>query len=800
MKFTENWLRQHVSIAEDHQGLLARLTAIGLEVEDVQHWPACGPQVIVAQIIRQTAHPTASRLRLCQVAIGQGKTLQVVTGADNARPGLRVPCAQVGARLASGLVQSRAIKEVPSAGVLCSRADLGLEPHSSGLMELADDAPVGQPLDDYLGLPDAGITISLTPNRADCLSIRGLASDVAAACQGQLRPVAVPTVPIRHSDQLAVQLQVPDTAIRYCGRLVVGVCAQRRSPDWIQERLRRCGIAPVSLIVDITQYVMLEVGQPMHAYDARLLQGPLGVRQARPGERLHLLNDRQVTLADQVLVVTDADRPIALAGIMGDWTTRVTAATQDVFLEAAYFAPTAIAGRARRYGLQTDASYRFERGVDPQLPQQAMAYATQLLLEIAGGKAGPVLELTQIKQPIALPPAIRLRADRLTSLLGIAIAPERVQRILVDLGMRVQPQDFGWVVTPPSRRFDVHGEEDLIEEVARIWGYDQIPLSTVRVSGRGAACEQPRLGDDVLIRQHLVSRQFQECIHYSFLDKARLSQWGFDLAPVHLVNPLSAELAVMRPSLLPGLLASVQQNLARQAEQIRFFECGRVFCLSAEDAQRPRETEQLAAIVCGNAVALQWGEPTRSVDFFDLKGDLESIAAFCGQAFSCRASATPPPWAHPRCTAQIQCEGRTCGWIGQLHPSLLAAYDIRLPTFALTLQTELVMRQPMKAAQTPSRFPVVRRDISILVSQTCRWEAIARTIWQVAGPLLAELKLFDRYCGPGVQSGQVSFAIGFILKDNTRTLIDQDVEQAVTTVIAALAQEHGAVIRSSTPQ
>ena len=790
MKFSENWLRSHVSVSASRDELVATLTAIGLEVEEVVPLGDSLQHVVVARIVQAERHPQADRLQVCKVDAGRGEPLQIVCGAPNARVGLVAPLALVGAQFGDFSIKAAKLRGVESNGMLCSAKELGLDSDGSGLFELPDDAPVGTPLADYLGLPDASIEIKLTPNRADCFSVRGIAFDVAAACAGEVKPFEVAPVAADSARALAVELHAGADAPRYCGRVVEGIDPSAKTPLWMAERLRRGGIRPVSLPVDITQYVMLELGQPMHAFDADTLHGPVGVRRSRAGETLKLLDGREATLDDGFLTVTDGDRAVALAGLMGGFDTRVTEATRAVFLEAAHFAPAAIMGRARKLGLHTDASHRFERGVDPELPALALEYATALLLRLAGGQAGPVTS-AELPGFLPRPAAIALRRARVARVLGMSIDDAEIARILRALGMQVEAVADGWSVVPPSRRFDVAIEEDLIEELARIHGYDRIPTTLPGGASRIAEPTETRL-DEATLRRQLVARELLETINYAFVDAALLAQWGFDAAGnVALANPLSAELAVMRPSLLPGLVATLARNATRQAGRVRLFELGRVFGHAPGEA--PVETRRVAVAVTGDALAEQWGVANRKVDFHDLKGDLESLAAASRAALEFRPAA--PAWAHPGRAAEVLRDGEPIGWIAQLHPRLQRALGLDVEVFAFELDIEPLSRRRLAHAAELSRFPSVRRDLAILVAEDVPWAAVAATVKAAVGDLLREVVLFDRYVGPGVEAGCKSLAMGLILQDNSRTLTDPDVDTAVASAVESLAREHGARIR-----
>src|SRR5207342_833929 len=532
MKFSENWLRQHVRTDATREQLAATLTAIGLEVEELTPLGEALDGVVVARIVSAARHPEADRLQVCQVDAGNGALLQIVCGAPNARPGLAAPLATIGTRIGDITIKTAKLRGVESNGMLCSAKELGLDADASGLLELPDDAPAGTPLADYLGLPDASIELKLTPNRADCFSVRGIAFDVAAACDSEVVPFDATPMPALNDATLQVELNAGGDAPRYVGRVIEGVDAARRTPVWMAERLRRSGIRPVSLLVDVTQYVMLELGQPMHAFDRDLLSGPVGVRRARAGETVKLLDGRDAALDGEFLVITDADRAIALAGIMGGFDTRVTDATKNVFLEAAHFAPDAIIGRGRRLGLHTDAGHRFERGVDPDLPRIATEVATKLVVDIAGGLPGPVIEAS-LSEHLPRPRRIGLRRDRLARVLGVSIDDAQVVRILQALGLAVIATPDGWSVTAPTRRFDLAIEEDLIEEVARIHGYDAIPTTLPGGASRLVSPGEARV-DEATTHRQLVARDYLEAINYAFVDAALLATWGADRGSVAL--------------------------------------------------------------------------------------------------------------------------------------------------------------------------------------------------------------------------------------------------------------------------
>ena len=797
MKFSENWLRSHVPTTATRDELAATLTAIGLEVEGVEPLGESLDGVVVARIVECARHPEADKLQVCRVDAGDRGTLQIVCGAPNARAGLVAPLATIGTKIGDMTIKAAKLRGVESSGMLCSAKELGLDADASGLLELPADAPVGAPLAEFLGLPDASFELKLTPNRADCFSVRGIAFDVAAACGSRVTALDATPMPALNEATLAIELNAGADAPRFVGRVIEGVDASVPTPAWMAERLRRSGVRPVSFLVDVTQYVMLELGQPMHAYDRDLLKGPVSVRAARDGETLGLLNGDQAALDPRFLVVADAGRAIGLAGIMGGEDTKVGDATRNVFLEAAHFAPSAIIGRGRKLGLHTDAAHRFERGVDPELPRIAIEQATRLVVEIAGGAPGPVVEAV-LPEHLPQPRPIRLRRERLARVLGVRVGDAEVVRILSALGLAVEAGGDGWDVTAPARRFDLAIEEDLIEEVARIHGYDAIPATLPGSGARLMAPNETRVGEGD-VRRQLAARDYLEAVDFAFVDAALLAQWQAGEG-VPLTNPLSADLGVMRPSLLPGLVAALARNVARQQPRVRLFELGKVFERRepgtggrGADKPAPREISRIAAVACGAARAEQWGETAREVDFHDLKGDLDSLAALARTRLDYRPIA--PAWGHPGRSAQVLRDGRSLGWIGQLHPRLQQALGLDVAVVAFELDLDPLLEHAVPAVMALSRYPSVRRDLAFVVAEDVPWAALAATVRRAAGPVLKQLLLFDRYQGKGVEAGFKSLAMGLILQEDSRTLTDREVETLVADVVAALRGEHGAEIR-----
>jgi len=792
MRFSENWLRELVRIDVDRAALVRALTMAGLEVEDVSVVGEGVSGVVVARILDVAPHPDADRLRVCSVDAGTGTPLQVVCGAPNARAGITVPLALVGARLPGlGEIGKATLRGVESSGMLCSAKELGIDDDASGLFELPDSAPVGRPLADYLGLPDASIELSLTPNRADCLSVTGVAYDVAALVGSEVAVPPQASVAVTGTARRGVQLESEAAAPRYLGRVLEGIDMTARTPLWMAERLRRGGVRPINPVVDVTNYVMLELGQPMHAFDDDALRGDIVVRQARAGESLKLLDGSTTPALDgDVLVIADQQQVLALAGIMGGFDSRVTGQTRNIFLESAHFAPQAIMGRARRLGLHTDASHRFERGVDPELPRRALERASELLLSIVGGRAGPVAGAEAVAR-LRPPEPVALRRARLARVLGIRVDDAEVARIFTALGMRVVSGGEGWQVTAPSRRFDIAAEEDLIEEVARIHGYDRIPTNPPSGSLR-LAIEPEDRRTEMELRQQLVMRDYHEAVNLAFLGSDRLAPWGFVDGLVSLANPLSADLAVMRPSLLPGLVEVLAYNRARQQDRVRLFELGRVFAAGVP----PLETPVLAMAACGGARAEQWSGKSRPVDFHDLKGDLEALIASGGAAGHWSFDSVDlPPWLHPGRGARVLRDGVVAGHLGTIHPRLAHALGLGDDIQLLELALEPLSMRRLPRAQPVPRFPSVRRDLAVDVPEKVPWSQVEQAVRGALDARLVALRLFDRYAGPGMEPGRKSLAMGLILQDASRTLTDDDADRCVREALAALEQACKAKLR-----
>jgi phenylalanyl-tRNA synthetase beta chain len=791
MKFSENWLRSLVNVAADRDALVHRLTMAGLEVEGVEPVGAALDGVVVAEIVGCEKHPNADKLRVCQVAAGDA-TLQIVCGAPNARVGLKAPLARIGAKLPNGIeIRQAALRGVESNGMLCSAKELGIDADASGLMELPADAPVGETLENYLGLPDASIELKLTPNRPDCLSVHGLARDVGALFGSVFHPPKIEPQPSAIETKRAIRLDAGADCPRYLGRVIEGIDATAKTPLWMAERLRRSGLRPISAVVDVTNYVMIELGQPLHAFDNAKVAGAVIVRRANEGEKLKLLDGSEHALAEKFLVIADEKHALALGGVMGGFDSRVTDDTRDVFLESAHFAPPVIMGRSRELALSSDAAHRFERGVDPELPRKAIERATELLIAIAGGKAGLVVEAVR-ENDLPKRNPVSLRRDRLRRVLDIEIADAEIERILSALGMHVERTADGWRAVPPSWRFDIEIEEDLIEEVVRVHGYERVPTRAPRGSLVVPPMPEARLRAAAL-RTQLTARDYVEAVCFAFLDAKVLKQWKLDEGAVELANPLSAELGVMRTSLLPGLVSALTANRRRQQERVRLFEVGNVF-RSGKDM--PVETARIAGVAAGPVFAEQWGEtPRRAVDFFDLKGDVESMLALTQSAHEFRWETAGEPWLHPGQSAAVFRRDRRVGWVGALHPDLVKALDAGSDIYVFELDLDPISERPLPNAVPVSRFPSLRRDISFEVAEEVPYARIESLIRDAVGENLSHIVLFDRYAGPNPGTNFKSLAIGLILQDRYRTLTDQDADRCRALAVAALEAGCNAKLR-----
>jgi len=783
MRFSENWLRTLVDPPLCSDALGDAVTMAGIEVEAIDPVAPAFDQVVVGEVLDVKKHPHADRLTVCSVNPG-GAPIQVVCGAPNVRPGIRVPLAKVGAKLPGGEIKSAAVRGIESSGMLCSAQELGLSEDAAGLLILEDDAPVGRDIREYLALDDRVLTIKPTPNRGDCLSVSGIAREIAAITGSSLTPVIVSSVRATLADAIDIDLVDKSACPLYCGRIVRGIDAHAPTPRWIAQRLERSGLRSISAVVDVTNYVMLELGQPMHAFDLACIQGGIQVRAGRSGEKLKLLNGEQIDIGADFLVIADHAKPLALAGIMGGEESAVTAATRDVLLESAFFDPSAIAGKSRMLGFGSDSSYRFERGVDFSVTARALERATQLVLEMCGGKAGPVCEAKAV-----LPErnAVMLRAARVRRLLGVELANEAIALLLRRSGFSFVDNEDHFSITPSPHRFDLTIEEDFIEEVARMHGYNNI--NAAAPVGRLTMLPAPERDSAAhRMRQLLVARDYQETITYSFVDK----QWEVDFCanvdPVMLANPIAAQMNAMRSSMLGSLVDCLRLNLSRQQSRVRLFEIGRCFRRIAGGAYS--EWSELGGLAYGNAVPEQWASAKRPADFYDVKGDLEALlggaAAFV---------AWQHPALHPGRTAQIRIGDQAVGWLGQLHPRLQRIYDLPAAPMAFSINIQLLAKNAGTTFEPFSNQPIIRRDIAVEIAENIPYASVLASLKRQAPASVKHIALFDVYRGKGIDSDKKSVAFRVLLQDTHKTLTDAEAEAAIARLIKVLQEEFDAKLR-----
>ncbi len=787
MKFSEQWLREWVDPDIDTAQLCEQLTMAGLEVDAVQ--PVAGEfsGVVVGEILRAEPHPDADRLQICQVAAGGKEPLQIVCGASNARVGIKVPVALVGAILPDDLhIKKAKLRGVPSSGMLCSARELGLAEEADGLLELPADTQPGRDLRDCLQLEDVTIELGLTPNRGDCMSIAGVAREVAVLNRLPLRHPPVEAQAARHENTFPVSIEAQRACPRYVGRVIRGLDPAAETPLWMRERLRRSGVRSLGVVVDVTNYVMLELGQPMHAFELERLSGKIRVRMARNGESLVLLDQQRIALQESSLVIADESGPLALAGVMGGAASAVDEQSRNIFLESAFFTPAALAGQARSYGLHTDSSQRFERGVDPGLQVRAMERATALLSVIAGGEPGPVVDISAAEQ-MPRSPAIELRQRQIARLLGSAMEEGEVEQILSRLGMQLEKQEGGWRVTPPGYRFDIAIEADLVEELARIRGYDNLPaarpVATLAMRPRPEA-QRPLQ----LLRRTLAWRGYHESITYSFVDPQIQKLLDPQRRPLALSNPISSDMAVMRTTLWAGLLPALGYNINRQQGRVRLFESGLRFIPAEESIH---QEQMLAGVACGPCHPEQWGEQQREVDFFDVKGDIEALAAGLPLQFR-RAS---HPALHPGQSAAISLHEREIGWLGVLHPALQESLDLSRRVVMFELRLAALLERPVPVFREISRYPAIRRDLAIVVDEKVTAADVLGCVRGIGSELLRDVRLFDTYQGKGVDSGRKSLALGLTLQHYSRTLEDEEVDALVRRIVEAVERDLGGTLR-----
>lgn len=800
MQFPESWLRAFCNPPLTSQQLADTLTMAGLEVEELQ--PVAPPfsGVVVGLILSAEQHPNADRLRVCQVDVGRGTPLNIVCGAPNARAGIKVPCAQVGAELPPGddgkpfRIKLGKLRGVESQGMLCSARELHLNDDHGGLLELAGDAEIGRDIREQLALDDMLFTLKLTPNLAHCLSVYGIAREVSALTGTPLQEPVFPPVPVKIDDRLPVKVLDKDLCGRFSGRVVRGVNTKAKTPAWMVERLERCGQRSVTPLVDISNYVMFELGRPSHIFDLDKIHGGLEVRWGREGEQLKLLNGNTVSVDGQVGVIADAQAVESLAGIMGGDATAVSDDTKNIFIEAAFWWPDAVAGRSRRYNFSTDAGHRFERGVDPATTVEHIERITQLVLEICGGEAGP-LDDQKLAMPECKP--VKLRVARAAKVIGMPVTQAECAGALRRLGLQVTEGEGELDVTPPSYRFDLRIEEDMIEEVARIIGYNKLPTTAPLAPLTPRVRVESRRGP-FAVRRHLAHLGYQETINFSFVEE----RWERELAgnedPIRLLNPIASQMSVMRSSLMGSLVAVLKFNLDRKASRVRLFELGRVFRKdpSVKDTDRTvagyAQPMHVAGLAYGMADALQWGCADRAVDFFDVKGDVENLLAPLKPEFK----PAEHPALHPGRCASVWLDGRCIGHVGELHPRWRQGYDLPQVPVLFELELDAVLRRDVPVAQPVSRQHPVERDIAVVVKEGVTHKAVMDAINASGSALLRQAVLFDVYrprkqadgtVAGGLAADEKSLAIRLTLGRDDATLTDEEIEAAVRAVVVSLA-------------
>ena len=791
MIVSENWLRTLVKFSQGFDQLPALLTQAGLETGPIQSIDSLPKGFITAQIKSTSAHPDADTLRICEVEIGKATTVQVVCGASNARAGLITVYASPGSELPSGTrIEKQAIRGVDSHGMLCSASELNLEEQSGGIIELDEDAALGKSANHPLGLPDQIFEVELTPNRGDCLSMLGVARETAAVTGGTLLSTAPATIKAGDKEKRKVELAAPIGCPRYVGRVIRGLKKDQKSPDWLRERLRRAGIRSIDALVDITNYVMLELGQPMHAFDNECLRGAIQVRMAEPKEKITLLDGQKLTLDDASLLITDDSGPVALAGVKGGAGTMISSNTDAIFLEAAFFDPATTARTARRFNLNTDASHRFERGVDFELPKRAINRATELVLAICGGSAGPIVDATEKKHLPKRAP-IQLRSERLKRMLGTSLPAKSVDRVFTRAGYEFSRSGTGWSVLPPSHRFDLSEEHDLVEEVARLVGYDAFPTNWPNVAANSQLAPEAVVALD-RARDLLVDRGYFEAITYSFIDSSLQAASSGGRSGIKLKNPIAAHLAEMRLSLLPGLLLALGNNHRRQVRDVRLFETGHIF---SGTARKPKEQLNICGVATGSATGARWDQGATEIDFFDVKGDVESLLDLTCRGRQTRfLAASHPAYQDGQC-AQVVIDGNAAGYIGRVAHALLNTVDIDRPVFAFELAWDAIRERPIPRHHPVSRFPQVTRDLSFEFAESVEAFEVQSCIEKVGGELLRGTEVLDAYKEKDSKSTKKSMTFRLTLQSDYRNLTDEEVEAVARSVVAEIAANLGGELR-----
>ncbi|MBW0281456.1 phenylalanine--tRNA ligase subunit beta [Shewanella xiamenensis] len=794
MKFSESWLREWVNPAVSREALSHQITMAGLEVDGVDAVAAEFNGVVVGEVVECGQHPDADKLRVTKVSVGSGELIDIVCGAPNCRQGLKVAVAMVGAVLPGDFkIKKAKLRGMPSEGMLCSYSELGIDIDSDGIIELPLDAPLGTDLREYLQLDDAVIEVDLTANRADCLGMVGLAREVGVLNRQAVTEPQWQTVTPTIDAKVAINVKETAACPRYLGRVVKNVNVKAATPLWMQEKLRRSGIRSIDPIVDITNFVLVEFGQPMHAFDLAKLTGDIQVRLGNREEKITLLDGSEVTIPNDTLVIADDARPLALAGVFGGEYSGVSDTTQDILLECAFFAPLAIMGKSRRLGLHTDSSHRFERGVDPEMQHKVMDRATRLVLDICGGEAGPVVE-AKSDADLPKPAQILLRRSKLDKILGHHVPDSDVVEILERLGFGVVAGEGSWQVTTATYRFDMAIEEDLIEEVARIYGYNNIPNVAPVASLRMSDHKETDLSLK-RVRSLLVARGFQEAVTYSFVDPKLQNLVHPGEQAMVLPNPISSEMSAMRLSMFTGLLTAVGYNQSRQQGRVRLFETGLRFVPDIHAESGVRQQAMLGCVITGLQNDEHWSMESKTVDFFDLKGDLEAIIGLTVSASEFSFRVATHSALHPGQCAEILRNDRVIGHIGAIHPSLEKPFGLNGKTIVFELELDALLHTSLPLAQAVSKFPANRRDIAVVVDESVSAGDVMKLIRKVGENQLVGINLFDVYLGKGVEPGKKSLAIALTLQDTTRTLEEKEIAETVNSVVSALKTEFNASLR-----
>jgi len=797
MKFSEQWLREWVNPKITTDELSHQLTMAGLEVDSIEKVAADFSKVVVAEVLEVTSHPDADKLRICSVNIGADEEpLSIVCGAANVAKGVKVPAALIGAKLPGGIkIKKGKLRGIASHGMLCSKTELGMADQADGLMILPSNAPVGDSIRDYLKLDDVTFDVDLTPNRGDCLSVQGIAREVGVLNSLNVTKVQTKKIKPQHKETLEITIKADQACPHYSGLIIKNINVKATTPLWLAEKLRRSGLRSISPVIDVTNYVLLELGQPMHAFDLDKLNSEIIVRYATDTEKLKLLDGQEITLSTKDLVIADAKKPLALAGIMGGNDSAVTDNTRNIFLESAYFEPTLIAGRARSHGLHTDSSHRFERGVAFDLQNHAIERAAELLLDIVGGEVGSIIEVSS-NNYLTEQPSIIFRPARFKRVMGLELELAQMKEILIRLEMDVNDKNNdSWIITPPTFRFDLNYEEDLLEEIGRIYGYERLPARLLK--GSLTLPKSTEANNNLQdYKSDFVALGYSEAITYSFVDDKVQQLLEPDLSAIKLVNPISEDMAVMRTTLWTGLVQAVQYNLHRQQSRLKLFEYGLKFVIQDAELQ---QIESFAGVVAGPQLKEQWAVKSRIVDFYDIKGDIERLLERAGIVHEFSFESAIHPALHPGQTAEIKRNGQHCGWIGAVHPALIKKLGLDKGISGTVYLFELDF-WALKDGKIPkfedlSKFPSVRRDIAIVVNEDIPSAEIMQSIKNNQVTYLTNVELFDVYTAEGIDSGRKSLTLALTLQDLSRTLTDSDVDVIVKQVLEHLEQEFAAVLR-----